>query len=497
MHPTPVRSVRKTWLLIAAVGVVVVLGALICCLPIGRFSDDYLLLHDRPDPGFFHHFTVHYPYSPFYYRPLMLVFTHAVQYLWGREVWPIHLVHLLLHLGLCLLVYRAARRLELGERAAAIAALLTLGSQIVVLPVLSVDTFCQMTSTLAGWASVFLLYRALWNEARRSRRILLFTGSLLCLLVALFCRENALGFVPAAAVVITASLFAQSRKEGKANYSRLLLWVPYLAATAFYIVLRQSCTLPPPLVKNFGIGWHLLLHPIQLAAGALSPLSTETFIGAYQRGDWLLVIVGGLMLAALASGVVYGLLRSKRRGLILVLALLTLTSFVPHAMLFWISELYAYNSLPVLALLTALGLDTLWNRTSVARRPFLGVALAFLFAVNVFGIVQKAELMRQNAGNAASLLEQLKPYNRSQAAGSTLYLVNPPDPGPSYSIFRIYGFRLIADSTPYLPFPPRRYDYRVWIGDREELPAVNPAAGDTVLTLEPENWLVVPFEDGP
>ena len=168
MHPTPVRSVRKTWLLIAAVGVVVVLGALICRLPIGRFSDDYLLLHDRPDPGFFHHFTVHYPYSPFYYRPLMLVFTHAVQYLWGREVWPIHLVHLLLHLGLCLLVYRAARRLELGERAAAIAALLTLGSQIVVLPVLSVDTFCQMTSTVAGWASVFLLYRALWGEAKRS-----------------------------------------------------------------------------------------------------------------------------------------------------------------------------------------------------------------------------------------------------------------------------------------------------------------------------------------
>jgi hypothetical protein len=493
MHPTPVR---KTWLLVAAVGVVVVLGALICRLPIGRFSDDYLLLHDHPDPGFFHHFTAHHPYSPLYYRPLMLVFTHVVQYLWGREVWPIHLVHLLLHLGLGWLVYRAARRLGLGERAAVIAALLTLGSQIVVHPVLSVDTFPQLASTLAGWLSVFLLYRALWSEAKRGRRALLYAGSLLCLLVALFCRENALGFVLAAAVVITASLVAQSHEKGRADYRRLLLWLPYLAAAAFYIVLRQSYTRPPPLGENFGIGWHLLLHPLQLTGGALSPLSTETFIGAYQSGDWLLVIVGGLMLAAVASGAVFGLWRSKRRGLILVLALLTLTSFVPHALRFWICELYAYNSLPVLALLIALGLDALWSRTAAARRPFLGAALAFLFAVNVFGVVQKAELMRQNAGNAASLLEQLEPYNRSQTAGSTLYLVNPPDPGPSYSIFRVYGFRLIDYATPYLPFPPRRYDYRVWIGDREELSAENLAAGDTVLTLEPEDWRVVPFEGG-
>jgi len=487
---------RKAWLLVAVVGVLVVLGALISRLPIGYFSDDYLLLHDHPNPGFFQHFTAHHPYSPIYYRPLMLVFTHAVQYLWGSGVWPIHLVHLLLHLGLALLVYRAARRLDLGERAAVIAGLLTLGSQIVVHPVLSADTFPQLTSTLAGWAGVFLLYRALWGEAKRGRRVSLYAGSVLCLLVALFCRENALGFVLTAAVVIAASIVKRAREKGKPDYRRLLLWVPFLAATAFYIILRQGCTQPPPLYKNFGLGWHLILNPLQLAGGALSPLSTDIFMGAFQGGDWLLVIVGGLMLAAVASGTAYGLWHSKRRGLILVLALLTLTSLVPQALRFWVSELYAYNSLPVLALLTALGLDTLWNRTTAARRPILGGALAVLFAVNVYGIVQKAELMRQNAGNAASVLGQLEPYNRSQAAGSTLYLVNPPTPGPGYSIFRVYGFELIDYCTPYLPFPPRRYDYRVWIGDRDDLPSVNPAAGDKVLTLEPGTLRVVPLKDG-
>lgn len=475
------------WSLVACA---VFLGLLFLILPQSRFADDFLLLHDRPAPGFFAYLTQHHPFSSAYYRPLMLVFTHAVQYLWGTAVWPINLVHLLLHLGLGLLVYRAARDLALPRGAALGAALWTLTAQIVVHPLYSLDTFPHLAMTLAGWGAVYLLYRALWKSPPGAPRIGRVAGAALLFFAALLCRENALGFLGAVTVVIACYAF-------KDRQNRRVLWflLPFAALTVAYFLLRVEATSDAAVGTFLNLSLRQLLNPLLLLGAVLTPLPSDQLIMALRRGDWPIFGGGLLILLALLALIVLGLRRNGRHRLVWVMIALLACSMVPHFLLNHISELYAYNSLPVFAILAALGLYTLYRKSSTNRRRLLTGLLGLLMAVNLYGVVHKTALLSRNGRDARHLLQQLEPYQRQLEPGGTLYLLNPAYTKPYYSVFHLNGFWLLNYFVPHYPAVPRDYTRHLWIGNADQLYRLATGPDDTLLTLEPDSLTVTPWED--
>lgn len=485
------RSDKRAWRLAGLIGLLLVLVLLLIQLPLKPFGDDYLIFQDDPRPGFFRFLSQHHPYSPNYYRPLLLVFTNNVQYLWGTASWPVHITHLLLHLGLGLLVYRAALRLGLGIRVAVIAGLWTLGSQLVAHPVLSLDTFPQLAFTLAGWGSVYLLYLALWKAPNAGRRLLTAALSALALFAALLCRENALGFVPAHLVLIVVYYLKHPDERRRTAW-----FAPApLIVTGAYILLRSGVIEHTVLSVQFALGSNLLINPAKVVAGAVSPVSTAAVYYDLASGRWLTPLIAATLSAALIAAAAIGLRRSPRRGTAGVLALLLCAVVSPLLFLKHISELYAYAALPAIALIGTIGLNALASRRYRNRRIALYAGLVLLFGVNLAGVIGKAGLLRSNGEDAERLLDQLEPYHRRMEPDEVLLLVDEPPSRPAYSIYHVHGFRLIDYGIALLPILPRRYDYISPIVPEEKLELWDPGPGLTLLTVDPETLEVRPYTE--
>jgi hypothetical protein len=485
------RTHSRAWRLAGLIGLLLVLVLLLSQLPLKPFGDDYLIFQDDPRPGFFSFLSQHHPYSPTYYRPLLLVFTNNVQYLWGTASWPVHIAHLLLHLGLGLLVYRAALRLELGVRVAVIAGLWTLGSQLVAHPVLSLDTFPQLAFTLAGWGSVYLLYLALWKAPCGRRRLLTAALSALVLFAALLCRENALGFVPAHLVLIAVYYLKHPDERRRTAW---FATAP-LIVTGAYFLLRSGVIEHTVLSVQFALGSNLLLNPAKIVAGAVSPVSTAAVYCDFARGQWLTPLIAAALSAALVTLIAIGLRRSPRRGTAAVLALLLFAVVSPLLFLRHISELYAYAALPAIALIGAFGLDSLASTLKRKRGYILCAFLVLLLGVNLAGVVSKAGLLRSNGEDAERLLDQLETYHRRMEPDEVLLLVDEPPSRPAYSIYHVHGFRLIDYGIALLPILPRRYDYISPIVPEEKLELWDPGPGLTLLTVDPETLEVLPYSE--
>src|SRR5260221_2755127 len=92
-----------------------------------------------------------------FYRPLEAITLGAIQAHWGTSTLPVHLLALVLHGGLCGLVFLAVRREGFGDRAAALGCLVMAVCQANVLAVASVDTLSQIGATLFGCTTLWLL----------------------------------------------------------------------------------------------------------------------------------------------------------------------------------------------------------------------------------------------------------------------------------------------------------------------------------------------------
>ena len=136
-----------------------------------------------------------------------------------------------------------------------------------------------------------------------------------------------------------------------------------------------------------------------------------------------------------------------------------------------VSELYLYNSMPLLALLVGAGLGGLIEsyRTKPARLAASIAILTLLFVSHVIAIQSKASQMTENGERAAELLEQIRPYTSEVPRNGKLFLVNPASTQMEYSVFLMNGFNVLKDGGSIIYQVANRTEFQIEFLEASEL----------------------------
>lgn len=263
-----------------------------------------------------------------YYRPFMHLFYLAAYQIFGLRAWGFHLVSVLLHAANTLLVFGLAARLA-GSAPGAflsvpfVAALLFATHPIHTEAVAWIASVPDLALTFF-YLGAFHLYVA--AEGRLGGRLLVSAALFLC---ALLSKETALS-LPLLLVIYEAS-----GRPHRSAAERGLAFVPYLAAIAAYLALRDRAMsgvlLPTP--ESHG------LSPYQLAINAL-PLFVDyvrlvmvpaplNFWHEFRPIDGLLGFRGGLSLAVCLGFAIAARAAWRKHPLLLLCAGLFVVPLLP------------------------------------------------------------------------------------------------------------------------------------------------------------------------
>jgi len=331
---------RPVWLPVA---LFVAGGALLYAraLSLQRYGDDLGFVLPTPlDPWF--HFRGPHPNHP-WYRPLEALCLALAQNRFGFATWPVHALAVALHLALALLVRAVARDLGLGDAAAWLAALWLLVAQVAVMAVASGDTLSQQCAALGVTATAWQADRFLRSGQRRALALVGLAAAL-----ALWGKESGLAVVPVAGVVVV----AHGRDATRRGRTLAVLLVVGALAGLYWLCRAQVVASLPQLGSadyGFELGLNIPLNLANLWGASLSPVSTVAMVRWMQLGPrWAF---GLAALPAVALMVAIAVAWRGRRPLLTAVLCLAAAALLPTALLHHVSELYAYQALPWLALL--------------------------------------------------------------------------------------------------------------------------------------------------
>jgi tetratricopeptide (TPR) repeat protein len=244
--------------------------------------------------------------SPAYYRPLTTL-SYAVEWrLWGAQPQLFHVTNLLLHLGVCGLVFGLARAAGAPAASAALAALLfglfPRSTESVAWISGRTDVLAALGS-LAGWR----LHRS--EPGRLGRR----AAAAACIALGLLCKEVAV----AGAVAIAAGEWVRWR-DGSSDVRRATVnLAPLAVALCAYAAVRAAASslsgadMPADAALPWETRPRLALQALgTYALMLLDPLRPRLLIGAPHLASWPHAALGAV--AAVAA--TYGLTRLVRRG---------------------------------------------------------------------------------------------------------------------------------------------------------------------------------------
>lgn len=156
------RTGRGKWLGRGWLGVLLGLAFVLYWSAIGtkRMGDDFHLVFEQPVKAIYAHYYQNLPHFG-WYRPIEATFYGIVQSTLGLATWPNQVAQIALLTVLAILVFKFVRHLGFNQWQAGIGSVFVIISQANVYPVVSNAIFSQNASTLAGFASMFLLYRSL------------------------------------------------------------------------------------------------------------------------------------------------------------------------------------------------------------------------------------------------------------------------------------------------------------------------------------------------
>ena len=447
----------------------------------GLFGDDFNFVYDRPAArslwGFFA------ADSSAFFRPLEFAYLAWVQARVGLSTWPVHLAGFLGHAALGTLTYAGGRRLGLPRVGAVVASGYVLLSQLAVYAVLGVDTLSQVWGTLLMCGSVGLMASALFASPGvpfgKARYVL----SVAALAAALLFKETSAAALPML-LILLAWWAWDGREHAPGRWKRAaMVAAPYLLVFACYLAARSHAALEQPGLGDtrysIALGLNVPKNLIQFGLALLLPLSTVSMYEWVQDGAWGAVAMGAFGAVIVAAGAGFAFAWSGKTRLAVVLLLLGGASLFPAALLRHVSELYAYNALPFVALLIGLGASTLLARLRAgAARGAVLAALTVLAVSHVLAVYQKAGMMVDNGEKAASLLQRVVPLVRAAPPNALVVLRNPPDNPPRYSVFALSGFDPLFSGERYLNQAARRPDVSAVVldsgvpADRGERPVV-------------------------
>ncbi len=403
----------------------------------------------------FVHFSSPYADNSFY-RPFQFLAMSATQRFWGSHTWPLRTLHYVVHAVLGLLVYMLARRLSGSSLAAALSWSVFTFAQGAAHGIASNDTLTQLLSTTAGFGALFVavdLVRGSGSTADPTARPLrgLLHGALIGAFVGLclWSKESGIGLVALVGLLLVWAVWR--RRISVARVAPALLVV--CAVTVAYIVVRSMASTASihfgDARHDLAIGLVTVKNVGMMLAAAASPFSTaHAYSAAFGRD---LATLGAFALLLLAAGVLAGLgvraLGARSRTAALGLAVAAVVVCFPSALQNRVSELYAYNCLPFIAILVGSGAAWLLLHRDVTWRFVTGLVLVVAVLVSsAFSARSKAALMSESGSKARTVFHALCAFVEGVESGATIGLVNTRD-RPSYSVFVMSSFELVGPTA--------------------------------------------------
>lgn len=439
---------------VLALGLVVV--AVLCApawdYPI--FADDYQYgAIGEMNP--FEHFGRPHAENGFY-RPIAFLAISATQRFFGTHTWPLHLVQYIAHAALGLIVFLAARHLTRSTLAAWLSWAFFVTAQGATHALASNDTLTQILSTAAGFAALYLVLRHTGIEStiRRpavgpSLSVPLAIGVTGLVALSLWSKESGVAFLALAALALAVAV-----RRRRITLART---VPIIASTgvvaAAYWLARSTASRAS---LQFGDGRHDVAVGLvnaknvgMMLVSAASPLSTVRAYTGAVSGDLLTLALFAALLGCVGALMLAGAGRRSVASRPLVLALVGAAIVVcfPAALQNRVSELYAYNCLPLVAMLTGLGAASLLKSRDSGRRFAIGIVLtAITLAAGAISVHSKARLMRDSGRQAEAVMLALSDHVSRAGHAARIGLVDVHE-RPSYSVFVMSPFELIGPTA--------------------------------------------------
>ena len=403
----------------------------------------------------FVHFSSPYEGNPFY-RPIQFLAMSVTQRFWGSHTWPLRTLYYIVHAVLGMLVYMLARRLSGSVLAAVLSWSFFMFAQGAAHGIASNDTLTQILSTTAGFGALFVGVDLIHGSgsrndvtARPTRGLLhgALTGALVA--VCLWSKESGIGMVALVGLLLVWAVWR--RRASVARVAPALLVM--CGVTVAYIAVRSIAS--TALVHfgdakyNFAIGSVTVKNVGMMLAAAASPLSTAHTYSAALNRDLPTLGVFAMLLFAAGVLAVLGMraLCARSRTAALGLAAAVVAVCFPNALQNHVSELYAYNCLPFIAILLGSGAGWLLRRREVKWQPVIGLALVVAVLVsNAFSARSKAVLMSESGSRAQTVFHELCAFVKEAEPDATIGLVNTHD-RPSYSVFVLSPFELVGPDS--------------------------------------------------
>lgn len=429
------------------------------------YSDDYEWVISNPGSKLLYYFTHANPFTRFY-RPIQMSTSALFQTYFGwADTFPNHVFQLALHIGLCYLLFIWMRKLGWSRLQSALASWFMLIAQTNVLTVAGNDTGSEVTSTLFGCVALWLFYSALRTDSTVSRHPAgLYAGSLVCYALCLFSKESGVSFILAFALVYLVA--RQSDRRYSSTIPALgLAMLPYVAVTAFYLLLRSRVVTYPisfgQETYNFHIGANIFVNLCQFAISALVPVSTvQTFLAMKQQNVATLGVAAFGYLTLLGA-VGYGLVLARRPRAVIMIVLLAIIATFPVILLNHVNEQYLYKAMPFISALVGIGLGELITRLRWSPVPFgiTVMTLAMIGAGHTLATVEKVGLMRVNGDHANELVHAIVRFIPHVPYHGRLLLLNDPSGMIEYSEFYMSGFSVFEYGENIFNFLSHRDDF--------------------------------------
>jgi uncharacterized membrane protein len=252
--------------------------------------------------------------------------------------------------------------------------------------------------------------------------------------------------------------------------------MPILLLIVLYLTIRFSLNLQTAHLGGdryeYHIGKNLLINPLLLFVQSAIVGSSVDIFSAAKEHDIPALCVPAVLTIALVGSALTGFILSGRWKLLVVLMLSFFASLFVVIGLNHVGELYAYNSTPIFALYTAIGVTELWNRSVPKYRSLLIILAVAVCAVHITSVRSKSALMRQQGEYASRIIPQIVPYAEKLPYQGELVCINTSKE-IEYSIFKRNDFNSIQDGLAEIYRRSRRHDIRIEIAN-------SPVSSETV-----------------
>jgi hypothetical protein len=364
---------------------------------------------------------------------------------------------MIFHAILAGIIFCYMRRTGLSRLEAISGALFMAISQTGAIALFSNDTLSQVMGTFWGYVSLWYIdqsYSVKQTDALSGKNAPYLFYKLIgvfAFTLALFSKEISVSFLPAVGLIIWFRNWSLTNKIS--GLKRILLdLLPFLAAFSGYMLARLLVVAQQPSLGSsryhFHLGLNIVVNLGILLADLVFPVSSARVFAALAGREMFILaamVTGTILLAGI---ILYGLVRTEKKGLVLFFSVMTILCSFPVILLNHVSELYVYNMLPAASILAGIGIgNALLARKGLFRKGILWTILIVLGFSEIHAVRSKALLMQRNGERATILMNQVPGFARKVPPNGKLILLNSPSGQFEYSVFYLPGFSVLKYGT--------------------------------------------------